>query len=173
MLHRHSIFHIISFLIFLWNKSPPAWTQEVYRLPRIKYSICCPIRGGGGLPVSGWGVSRLWTGGTPPMDRGIPHPWLGTPCLDLAGVHPPGCKLTNKLKLLPSPIHSDAGGNDTFRLISWLNDYLLCSPIYEVKRRFSKLHCTSYVGNPSIRRWIHTLLVLIDKIVQASQTDNC
>ena len=28
------------------QESPPAWTQEVYRPRRIKYSICCPTLGG-------------------------------------------------------------------------------------------------------------------------------
>ena len=79
----------------LIQESPPAWTQEAYRPWRIKYSICCPIPAGGGVP-------HLWTGegvprgiptlayqvlhllsypgggrGTPSLDRGRGTPWLG------------------------------------------------------------------------------------------------
>ena len=105
------------------QERPPAWTQEAYRPPYIKYSICCPILGGGTPSLTG--VPHLWLG------RGylIPHPWpgyspiltwLGYPHLDLAKVplvrtwdqwkyygmemgYPPGCELTNGLKILPPP----------------------------------------------------------------------
>ena len=45
------------------NKVPPAWTQEAYRPPRSKYSLCCSVLGGGGRPQS-W----LGGGGTPSPD---------------------------------------------------------------------------------------------------------
>ena len=48
------------------QQSPPAWTQEAYRPPRSKYSICCPIPGGR-YPIPG---------------RGVPHPSLAE------GYHP-------------------------------------------------------------------------------------
>ena len=81
------------------QESPPAGKQEAYRPPRIKYSICCPIPGGGGGRV-GTPLSRIHLAGVPPPPSG---PGRGTPCLDLTRVSP-GCGLTNKLKLLPSPI---------------------------------------------------------------------
>ena len=68
--------------------SPPEWTQEAYQPPLIKYSMCCPVGGGG---VS-WAAAPLavvppvlsWPGGTP---GGHPSGW-GTLCPDLAGGYP-------------------------------------------------------------------------------------
>ena len=70
----------------LKTRSPPAWTQEAYRPPRIKNSICCPILGVphpwlGGIPHPGWGyltpgqgVPQSWLGGTPSLAR-VPLTW--------------------------------------------------------------------------------------------------
>ena len=49
------------------QESPPAWTQEAYRLPRSKCSLCWgggtpSSHGGGGYPIQSW-----WWGG-------LPHP---------------------------------------------------------------------------------------------------
>ena len=75
--------------------SPPAWTQEPYRPPLIKYSMCCPVPGGySGYPpppVLTWlGVGYLGVcaplAGVPPIltwPGGVP--WVGAP---LAGVPP-------------------------------------------------------------------------------------
>ena len=65
--------------------SPPAWTQEAYRPPLIKYSMCCPVRGGGGIPWAGtplagvtpfqtWLGGVLWAG---PPGWGTPLSWPG------------------------------------------------------------------------------------------------
>ena len=77
------------------TRNPPTWRQEAYRPPRIKYSTCCPISGGGGgarhpclgeNPILGTPLS--WP------DWGVPHPWpggypiLGTPILTWSGVVP-------------------------------------------------------------------------------------
>ena len=85
--------HLILSLV-IEKESPPAWTQEAYRPRRIKYSICCPIPGGGGagVPTMARGVPTLvggylpCLGGTylgqpvPTLDRGY-LPWLGVPTL--------------------------------------------------------------------------------------------
>ena len=74
------------------QESPPAWTQEAYRPPRSKCSLCCSVGGGGGDPSRGQGgypiltwlgkySSPILTGGIPswPGWR-IPQSWLeGTP----------------------------------------------------------------------------------------------
>ena len=52
--------------------SPPAWTQEAYRPPLIKYSVCCPVPGAGVPPNS---PILTWLGGTPggrPLLAGVP-----------------------------------------------------------------------------------------------------
>ena len=67
--------------------SPPVWTQEAYRLPRRKYSICCPIlEGGGGYPIPGWGE------GYPiPGQGGYPIPgWREYPIPGSGGYPIPG-----------------------------------------------------------------------------------
>ena len=77
-------------------ESPPAWTQEAYRLQRIKYSICCPVLGGGGVPPA----RRVHpgpdlAGGTPSLlgSTSPVRPGWGTPPpppSDLDGLyHPP------------------------------------------------------------------------------------
>ena len=81
--------------------------QEAYRPRRIKYSICCPVRGGVPPPRWGYPPTARSTGGGPevgyPPVRGTPWPGLmgGTrggvpivrgrppPPLDLAGLAPP------------------------------------------------------------------------------------
>ena len=75
------------------KQDSPAWTQEAYRPPLIKYSMGCPVPGGGGGTPGGhppsWGTSSCCPdlarrGGTP----GGCLPWLGypPPHLDLARV---------------------------------------------------------------------------------------
>ena len=59
------------------QESHPAWTQEVYRPRRNKYSICCPVLGGGG---------GYPTGGVPHPCRG--YPTSGTPCQTWPGGTP-------------------------------------------------------------------------------------
>ena len=84
------------------KKSPPAWTQEVYRPPLIKCSLCCSFPGGGwgggGIPAwSGWGYPPVltWLGGVPQPDLaggGVPQPDLAggyTPVLTYSGVLQP------------------------------------------------------------------------------------
>ena len=78
------------------QESPPAWTQEAYRPPCSKYSLCCPNwvpprqgtphpAGPGRVPPPSW----TWQG-TPPA--GYP-PSRVPPQLDLAG-YPPQLDLT-------------------------------------------------------------------------------
>ena len=47
--------------LYYEQESPPAWTQEAYRLQQFKYSICCPIREG--VPTLAGG---RYLGVTPP-----------------------------------------------------------------------------------------------------------
>ena len=57
------------------QESPPAWTQEAYRPPRSKCSLCW--RGVVPRPISG-GVPHLRSGGvTHPRSGGVPHPISG------------------------------------------------------------------------------------------------
>ena len=81
------------------QERPPVWTQEAYRPPRSKYSLCCPILGGGvphswlgRYPIPGKGVSHLWPGWYPNLGYPFPiliwlggTPYSGTPCPDLVG----------------------------------------------------------------------------------------
>ena len=66
------------------QESPPAWTQEAYRSPLIKYSICCSVPEGG-TPSQVQIQTRGWypipgpgpDGGDYPIpgpDGGVPHP---------------------------------------------------------------------------------------------------
>ena len=88
----------------LRQESPPAWTQEAYRPPCRKYSLCCPNwvppNLAGGVPDLGT-PHRVPTGrvpswqGTPSPQQGTPRrvpPWAGPgrvpPRLDLAGYPP-------------------------------------------------------------------------------------
>ena len=80
---------------FQLEESPPAWTQEAYRSPRIKYSICCPVLSWGRGTLS---LARVppppvltWLRGYPILGQGTPHlDLVGVPpCLDLARVPPP------------------------------------------------------------------------------------
>ena len=96
------------------QERPPAWTQEAYRLRRIKYSICYPkwgalpqqgypaqpgLMGGtwGGVPpgwgtptgLMGWGVPEVGTPGrgtTYQVLMGVPKVWY--PCPQPGGVPP-------------------------------------------------------------------------------------
>ena len=66
------------------QESPPARTQEAYRLPRSKCSLCCS--------VSWWGVGvgypiQSWTGGTP-CSLGLGAGAGGTPYLNLERGYP-------------------------------------------------------------------------------------
>ena len=90
---------------FFPQESPPAWTQEAYRPRRIKYSICCPVLGGGGrggcYPITvGYPSSSTPSlpGVTPPQ---VP-PIRGTFLSDLAGVTPP---LSDLAGVPPPPLH--------------------------------------------------------------------
>ena len=69
---------------YLWQESPPAWTQEAHRPPRSKCSLWW-WWGMGGTPFSlGWGVPHSADGGYPIQS------WTGgTPILILDGVPPP------------------------------------------------------------------------------------
>ena len=92
------------------QESPPAWTQEAYRMPCIEYSFCCPTwvlpphadlaMGGGTWPgsplagyppwldLAGYSPNLTWSGGVP--DQGTPPPPSRVPPqLDLAGYPPP------------------------------------------------------------------------------------
>ena len=74
-------FHVWWPFLYLQQDSPPAWTQEAYRSPCIKYSTCCPILGGGG---EDWGTPHPDMAGVPPSPDlvGYPSPvltWLGYP----------------------------------------------------------------------------------------------
>ena len=55
--------------------------QDAYRPPRIKYSICCPIPGGGGHSIPDWAGDTPSLdgggGGTPSLDGGYPIPGQG------------------------------------------------------------------------------------------------
>ena len=75
--------------IDLKQESPPAWPQEAYHPPRIKYLLCCSVSGGGypvlarAVPQScpSWGVPQSYSfhgAGT-----GHPHHGLGYPHLEL------------------------------------------------------------------------------------------
>ena len=73
-----------------------------------------PWLGGGGVTYLGQGGTYLgcWGGGVTYLGQGgVPTLTGGGEILTLAGV-PPGCGQTNKLKLLPSPHPTDAGGNN-------------------------------------------------------------
>ena len=59
------------------QESPPAWTQEAYRLPCSEYSFCCPT----------WVPPILtWPGGYPA--RGVPY--LGNPLAEYSPSWPRG-----------------------------------------------------------------------------------
>ena len=79
---------------FTWQQeSPPAWTQEAYRPPRNKYTLCCSCLGGGGVPRVGtpllggyprwappcWGVPQVGTPAEGGYPRQVPPCWGGTP----------------------------------------------------------------------------------------------
>ena len=86
-------------IILKKQESPPAWTQEAYRPPRSKCSLCWGVP----CPRSGGTLSQVW-GGTPsqvwevphPRSRGVPHarsggypiPGWGVPCPRSGGTLP-------------------------------------------------------------------------------------
>ena len=102
---------------YMRQESPPAWTQEAYRPPRSKYTLCCSCWGGGvpwaGTPPSGgvpragapcWGVTL----GRCPLLGGYPRqaPLLlgGTPGRHpLPGGTPGGCPLPGPWMGYPPP----------------------------------------------------------------------
>ena len=114
------------------QESPPAWTQEAYRPPCSKYSLCCPnlIPPGQGTPPS---HGTPWPGyppcqGTPPPPGPcrvppppagpgrvpppqLPHGILGNVAKHYGIWVPPPHGQTNKVKLLPSRRTTYAGGN--------------------------------------------------------------
>ena len=123
------------------QESPPAWTQEAYRPPCSKYSICCPnwVPPLAGYPPPGYPLSWPGWGGTwpgyPPAGYPLPGylparvpplagpgrvpppvvaPWhSGKCCKALWDMGtPPRCGETNKVKLLPSHRTTYAGGNN-------------------------------------------------------------
>ena len=100
--HLYILVFLLSKSLFLksfYQESPPEWTQEAYRPPRSKYSLCCclPGKGGGGVylhpawPRGGGGLSPSVTGGTYIQpDRGTtPSNLMGVPPVGLDGVLPP------------------------------------------------------------------------------------
>ena len=58
--------------LFVKEESPLGWTQEAYRPPRIKYSICYPIQEGM-HPIPGWGGGYPIPGGQYPILGTHPH----------------------------------------------------------------------------------------------------
>ena len=115
IIYSHKIMNDKQYIHTIKQESPPAWKQEAYRPPHIKYSICCPILGGEGVP-------HPWLGGY--SIPGYPHPGVGYPpegtwdqsmgyppwknmrpvevLWDEDGVNPPPPDV-NRLKTLPSP----------------------------------------------------------------------
>ena len=73
--------------IYHKQESPPAWTQEAYRPPCSKCSLCCSVSwwGGGYIRGTGGYLIQSWMGGTPSWTwDGVPHiSWMGYPHLDL------------------------------------------------------------------------------------------
>ena len=64
-------------ILFPKQESPPAWTQEAYRPPRSKCSLCWSVLGGYPVPcLGGYPIPGL--GGYPISGpRGVPHPRSG------------------------------------------------------------------------------------------------
>ena len=103
------------------QESPPAWTQEAYRSPCIKHSICCLIPRGYPIPGpilryplswSGWGVPHPRPGDTPSQARGYPIPARGYPILGFP--HP---NLAGGIQSLAGGTPSLVGGGST---LSWV-----------------------------------------------------
>ena len=62
--------------MMFWQESPPAWTQEAYRPPCSKYSLCCP----NWVPLPGYPPILTWLGGTlPGFPLGRVPPQAGYP----------------------------------------------------------------------------------------------
>ena len=81
------------------QESPPAWTQEAYRLPCSKYSLCYPnwVPPWAGYPPPGYPPARVppppgSPQGNPPTRVPPLPPGYPPPRLDLAG-YPPGCPM--------------------------------------------------------------------------------
>ena len=67
---RNSTFtyiHLLLHKICPEQESPPAWTQKAYRPRHIKYSICCPIWGGGGTYLGQGGTYFGFWGNLPQL----------------------------------------------------------------------------------------------------------
>ena len=78
--------------IIITQESPPAWTQEAYRPPRSKYTLCCSSWGYLHLnqgPILEWGTPKSWPGmgylpSWPEMRYPQSWPEMGVPtCPDL------------------------------------------------------------------------------------------
>ena len=116
---------LVSFIDWvIKQESPPAWMQEAYRLPDIKYSICCPmLRWGGphpwtggilsldltGLPPSGpgWGITSIQTWLGYPLERDLGPVTGAPPRKDVAPVE----VLWDRDRVTPRCGQIDAGGN--------------------------------------------------------------
>ena len=55
--------NLVNPTLIWWQESPSAWTQEAYRPPRSKYSLCCSVWREGRGTYPGWGVPALDGGG--------------------------------------------------------------------------------------------------------------
>ena len=108
------------------QESPPAWTQEAYHPPCIKYSSAVPSRGVGyPHPALAMRVPPSWSGWGYPQEMGVPLSWeMGVPTPVRRWGYPPlgtcremgipPCEQTHgqtRVKTLPSPFLRNAGGN--------------------------------------------------------------
>ena len=144
--------------INLEQESPPAWTQEAYRLPRSKYTLCCSARGyplppptwpGQGVPPS-WDLTRtggypsppphldlgreypapIWEGGTPPPGSG-----KGTPPISQMVVPPPPTRNGGQSKNITFRHPSDAGGKKVCQRNVF---YFLLNKLFAIPHTFRK-----------------------------------
>ena len=153
--------------IYYKQESPPAWTQEAYRPPRSKCSLCCSVggvphpdlaRGGGGVPHPdltwsnppppppgpGYHPERTWDQwcGKEP-GTGVP-PWKGHGTSDLGknmGLgYPPSQMWTDKqTENITIPHPSDAGGN---KLMSARSNNRCLQPVLSTSAQYCNLDHT-------------------------------
>ena len=114
------------------QESPPAWTQQEYRPPRIKHSICCPIPRVGGYPIPDWGHTPIAGWGTPlfwPYNGGYPIPGQGTPIWTWLRYPPPPRKDMGPVEVLWDGegvlLRKDMGPEEVF----WDGDRVLSSGV--------------------------------------------